>query len=126
MTCCSVCGFEKTTCIQYIYDKCYKDDCKTCLQYNHTDIIYCLCNNNNNFIHKQKINICNHCSFCKNDFEDQSCLLNKELSIQKKVITQSYKDLYTIAKNKNIKYRSLMSKEELYYVIFSNVEHCNI
>lgn len=111
---------DNKTIIQYIYDKNYKDECKTCLEYNNTGIIYCLCNNDNNFIHKQKIHICDH-FYCPK--QNQIDYFDNK---QNKTTYFTYKELYLIAKNKNIKHRSLMSKDELYDVIFAKFEHCNI
>ena len=59
---CSVCGSETTVNIQYIYDKIFKDECDTCIEYNLTGSIYCLCSNENNFMCKKYITSCNNCN----------------------------------------------------------------
>lgn len=119
-----VCTYtDDKTFIQYIYDKTYKDECKTCMEYNNTDIIYCLCNNDNNFLQKQKISICDRfCCKKKNRYDYVYNKPNKTISHS----LHTYKELYLIAKNKNIKQRSLMSKDELYDIIFTKFEHCSI
>lgn len=43
--------------LQYIYDKPYRDDCDICSEHNHTDSIYCLCQNNN-FLTRSYIYCC--------------------------------------------------------------------
>jgi hypothetical protein len=91
---------------QFIYTKKFKDECKCCTE-QPNETMYCLCNNEC-FYEKYKIIYCNYCY----DNEDK-----KESIYDHKCINISYKDLYKLARSKNIKNRSIMSKEELYNAV---------
>ena len=93
---------------QYIYTRKFKDECVACTDF-HSDGIYCFCDNNG-YYQKCKVIYCNSCHQAVNQDND---LLNED----DKSVVYSYKELYTLAKQKNIKYRSLMSKKELYDAI---------
>ena len=96
---------------QFLYNKKYKDECSFCTKYNNTDSIYCLCECSEDYMTKTKMITCLNC----NRYPKKQ--KNKELEYTPSC---SYKEAYKMAKEKNIKYRSLMSKEELCLALSSN------
>lgn len=103
---CPVCSQKLDVKTQFLYTKTYKDECPKCTEYIN-DSIYCLCQNDN-FYMKLCTVTCDHCSKC---IDKQKKRLVKDSVIK---CDQSYKELYKLAKLRGIKYRSLMSKSELY------------
>lgn len=120
MSTCRFCNFQKQKQCQFIYDKVYKEDCLICKEYNNTESIYCLCNNKNNFLEKKQVYICENFCCCYNcsNTDINKTLIYTDLH-DSCINNYSYKDLYQIAKDRQIKYRSSMSKNDLYNVLFS-------
>ena len=104
--CCPLCQNDLDIKTQFIYMKKYKDECDVCMKYNDVDTPYCLCNNADDYMLKCKMITCSNCNTYPKTLKCSSCCHYEA--------GQSYKDLYKMAKEKNIKYRSFMSKEELY------------
>lgn len=100
--CCPLCNNMLDVQNQYLYMKKYKDECSVCMKYNDVDTPYCLCEQSDDYIIKTKMITCHNC----NSYP-KKC---RSIPVTQ---TKCYKDLYKLAKDKNIKYRSLMSKEEL-------------
>lgn len=109
---CAYCDCKLNINYQYIYDRVYKNDCEYCMHFN-CDNIYCLCNNDGNVLQKVKISTCENCEKNNNTILND-IFINRDEYKHHNDIKFSYKELYTIAKIKNVKYRSIMSKEELY------------
>lgn len=110
---CDYCNCKLSINYQYIYDRVYKNDCEYCMNFN-SDNIYCLCNNDGNVLQKVKISTCENCEKNNNNNILNDIFINKGDYINDNEIKYSYKELYMIAKSKNVKHRSVMSKEELY------------
>lgn len=103
--CCPLCNTCLDVKTQYLYMKKYKDECSVCLKYNNSDNIYCLCEQCDDYMAKAKIITCSNCTMYPKKAKSVCC---------KYEVGLSFRDLYIMAKTKNIKHRSLMSKEELY------------
>jgi hypothetical protein len=105
--CCPICKNSLDIKNQYLYMKKYKDECSVCMKYNSVDTPYCLCEQSSDYMINAKIITCTYC----NTYPKYSKRRNENCFQYD--TNYSYKELYRMAKDKNIKHRSAMSKEEL-------------
>ena len=106
---CPLCNSYLDIKTQYLYMKKYKDECSICMKYNNMDCIYCLCECSEDYTMKTKMITCNNCNMYPKKTKKSNY---NEIADYNSAY--SYKYLYKMARDKKIKYRSLMSKDELY------------
>lgn len=109
---CPQCNNNLNVRLQYIFDKRYKDECDVCAHSDLVEGIYCLCSSDN-FYQKMMFVSCDCCADNDRIVDSHQQILPKPHKTNK----HSYKELYMLAKNKNIRKRSFMTKEELYELL---------